>query len=52
MENTTNTPYQPNDLAFYTTWWLAPTSSLSSQQSILSDSGERFLLDKSRQKQV
>jgi hypothetical protein len=28
--------YRPSDLSYYTTWWLTPTSSLSSQNTTLS----------------
>ncbi len=44
--------YHPSDLSYYTTWWLTPVSSISSQNTTLSGVDDNVPIVEDRKKQV
>lgn len=45
-------PSRPTNLSYYTTWWLPPTSSMSSPNAALSGLDENLLIENDTKKQV
>jgi hypothetical protein len=52
MDTNMKLSYHPSDLSYYTTWWLTPVSSISSQNTTLSGVDDNVPIVEDRKKQV
>jgi hypothetical protein len=52
MDTTIKSSYNPSNLSYYTTWWLASTSSISSQNTLSSVLDNDIPVVTDRKKQV